>query len=350
MAKTGVLLLNLGTPESPQASDVRKYLHEFLMDPFVIDIPWIARALLVHGIILRNRPEKSAEAYRKIWTERGSPLLFHTLDLGKKVASLLGDEYKVEAIMRYGNPGVRSGLEKLQEAACERVIVFPLYPQYSLAATASSIEKVRKETSCLGMNVEFNFISPFYNDSAFIRCFAENIKMALNEKGVDYCLFSFHGLPERQIRKTDKTGRHCFSSSNCCSQIGEANQNCYRAQSFATAKLIALSLGLKPEQYGVSFQSRLGRTPWIKPYTDFVIPELAQRGVRRLAVISPSFVADCLETLEEIEIRTAHDFKAHGGEELTLVPSLNSTDQWAETVAQIINKASASYRKQNRQI
>jgi ferrochelatase len=335
--KTGVLLINLGTPDSPEAGDVRRYLREFLMDPFVVDIPWVARWLLVNGVILPRRPADSAALYRKVWTDRGSPLLYHLLDLVHGVQEQLGGAYVVRPGMRYGSPSIGSALAAFQKDRVDRVIAFPLYPQYSLAATESSLEELRTAARALDFKPPITSVPEFYDDPAFIDCFVERFRETL-ERGLafDHVVFSFHGLPERQIRKTDATGAHCLSRADCCRldprRPGAPNSRCYRAQCFRTATLIADGLRLAPEQYTVSFQSRLGRTPWIKPYTDVVYDELAARGIRRLAVLSPSFVADCLETLEEIAIRGRSQFERAGGESLSLVPSLNSDAPWVKTV------------------
>lgn len=338
----GLLLLNLGTPDSPEASDVRKYLAEFLMDPFVIDIPWPARAALVHGFVLPFRPKKSSDAYKKVWTTRGSPLLFHLEDLAAKVAPLL-PQYRVLTAMRYQKPSIRAALEQLQAREVSDITVFPLYPQYSLAATESSILKVREEARSLGLSSTLRFVPAFYNSPPFQQAFAEATREALADFSADYILFSFHGLPERQVKKTDATGGHCAPEAHdCCERIVDANASCYRAQSFATAHALARRLDFAPEDFGkkysVSFQSRLGRTPWIRPYTDFVLSELARRGVRKLAVVCPSFVADCLETLEEIAIRGREQFRSEGGGELRLVPSLNSRESWAKAIAEIVKE------------
>ncbi|MBS1984150.1 MAG: ferrochelatase [Bdellovibrionales bacterium] len=332
--KKALLLVNLGTPDDTTVPAVRRYLAEFLMDPYVIDIPLVARALLIYGIILPTRPAKSAAAYRQIWTERGSPLLFHSEDLTAKVRRLLPDVH-VELAMRYASPSIRSKLEVLRKAGAEEITVLPLYPQYSLAATASSVEKVKSELSAMGWSPRVKFVPAFYDHPGFIAAFAEIVRERMHALNPDYVLFSFHGLPERHVRKTDATGSHCLASENCCERMCEANRDCYRAQSFATARLMAKDLQLEAGKWSVSFQSRLGRTPWIKPYTDFVYPELAAKGFKRVLVVCPAFVADCLETLEEIAIRGREEFQKLGGQDLWLVPSLNSSDAWTQAVVDL---------------
>jgi ferrochelatase len=332
----GVLLINLGTPESPRVPEVRKYLAEFLMDPWVIDIPAPLRWLLVHGAILPTRPAKSAEAYAQIWTERGSPLMFHTMDLAERVRERLGAGYVVRAAMRYGQPSIEKGLRELKDAGVEKVRVLPLYPQYSLSATRTAIDATLRASRRVGFTAPMQILPDFFGDRGFLRAFTEVARPVLGDFKPDHVLFSFHGLPERHVRKTDATGKHCFSSGACCDRVGESNRQCYRAQSFHTARELARELGLGAGGWQVSFQSRLGRTPWIKPYTDLLYEPLVQQGVKRLAVMCPAFVADCLETLEEIQIRGREQFRAAGGEELRLVPSLNSSPAWVEAVCGMV--------------
>lgn len=332
----GAILLNLGTPDAPQASEVRQYLREFLMDPYVIDIPLPVRWLLVNGVILPTRPSKSAEAYQKIWTDRGSPLLFHLLDLVPKVQQQLGSEWRVLPAMRYGKPGIESVLSQFQKEGITDITVFPLYPQYSLAATETSVQQCQKIANRLSPEFRLKFVGAFYNDPGFIRAFAEKTRTHLTGYDYDHVLFSFHGLPERHVKKTDLRGDHCLSQENCCAEMNDANRNCYRAQCFQTAHAIARQLGLEKSRYTVCFQSRLGRNPWIKPYTDHFYESLPARGAKKIAVVCPAFVADCLETLEEIEMRGKEEFVQNGGEDLKLVPSLNSDDVWAQVVANLL--------------
>jgi len=333
--RTGVLLINLGTPNSPEVPDVRRYLKQFLMDPFVIDIPAAARWALVNLIILPRRPKASGEAYRKIWTDRGSPLLFHTLDLAEKVRALL-PECRVEPCMRYGHPSIESAVRQLVAHGVDRIVALPLYPQYSLAATESSRVELQRVVAEAGFRGEVRVVGDFFDEVTFIRAFADRIRRSLAEFKSDHLLMSFHGIPERHVRKTDPTGAHCLASESCCDRIVEANRLCYRAQCFATARAIARELGMGPSDYTVSFQSRLGRTPWIKPYTDLLYGPLAKRGIKRLAVACPAFVADCLETLEEVQIRGREQFIEEGGEDLRLIPSLNSDPLWAESVSRLV--------------
>ena len=325
--KSGVLLVNLGTPEAPQTPEVRRYLREFLSDPRVIDVPALARFILVNGIIAPFRAPKSAEAYRQVWTDRGSPLLFHGLDLRDGVRKELGS-VPVELAMRYGQPSIAAGLEALRGQGCDRLIVAALYPQYASSSTGSSLEKTYREAALRWNTPYVEALPAFYDDPRFLDAFAEVGRPVLEELKPDYVLFSYHGLPERHCTKSDESGNHCLKASSCCETIVAANRNCYRAQCFATTRGLRERLGLDESNSMISFQSRLGRTPWIQPYTDEEIVKLAKNGVRRLAVFCPAFVADCLETLEEIGMRAEEDFRAHGGEELRLVPSLNATPAW----------------------
>jgi ferrochelatase len=343
--KRGLLLLNLGTPDEPTSEKVRVYLREFLMDPYVVDIPYPFRWLLVHGAVLPRRPKASAAAYRQIWSERGSPLLEHLDALVARVRELAqASRWHVEGGMRYGNPSIGRALESFRERRIDDVVVLPLYPQYSLAATESSVRFTREAAARVAPGMRLSFVPAFYGDAGFIQAFARIAREALSGFAYDHLLFSFHGLPERQVRKTDRAlaaggPAHCLASPGCCDRIVEANRDCYRAQCYATARSLAQELGLSPDRYTVCFQSRLGRTPWIRPYTDAMYAELASRGVRRVAVMCPAFVADCLETLEEVRIRGRADFRRLGGEELRLVPSLNSSPEWAQAVLALAERA-----------
>jgi ferrochelatase len=337
--KTGVLLLNLGTPDAPETAPVRRYLREFLYDPRVIDIHPVGRMLLLEGAILPFRPSKSAEAYKKIWTDKGSPLLFHSVALKEAVQAKLGAAVPVELGMQYGNPSIPSALESLRQQQVEQIVVAPLYPQYSASSTGSALEKVYQHASTRWVIPAISTVGAFYDHPGFIEAFRDVARPVIDALNADHVLFSYHGLPERHMRKADDSGAHCLASKSCCDTLTPVNRNCYRAQCVATTKLLAQALQLAPEQYSLSFQSRLGRTPWIQPYTDLVIPELAKQGKRRIAVLCPAFVADCLETLEEIGLRAREQFKAEGGEELVLVPSLNATPRWIDAVVELLRDA-----------
>jgi len=333
--RTGLLLINLGTPDSPGVADVRRYLREFLFDPRVIDIPPLRRWLLLNLIILRFRPRQSAEAYSKIWTERGSPLLYLSQDLTDKVRERLGPGVSVRLGMRYGQPSIASALEELRADGVRRIVVFPLYPQYSSAATGSSIERVLACASELWNTPYLQFVPPFYDHPAFIDASVELIRPYLEQSDVDKVFFSFHGLPERHVKKSDGTRAHCLMRDDCCDGIVAANADCYRAQCHATARLLADRLGVPREKRILCFQSRLGRDPWIRPYTDELLVSEAKAGARRAVMLSPAFVTDCLETLEELGIRAVRSWKEAGGESLQVVPCLNAGDRWADALVSI---------------
>jgi len=336
---TGVLLVNLGTPEAPRPREVRRYLREFLSDPLVIDLPALPRWLLLHAVILPTRPRASAAAYEKIWTEEGSPLLLHGQALRDAVAAQLGDGFAVELGMRYGEPSLPSALDALRDAGVAEILVLPLFPQYSMAATGSVEMRVAKWVESASQAPPVRTLGAFYDDPGFLAAWAASARTELEAFAPDHVLFSYHGLPERQVRTADPSGSHCLASDSCCDAVGTVNRDCYRAQCFATTRALAARLGLAPDGHSSAFQSRLGRTPWIRPYTDHRLPELAAQGVERLAVLCPAFVADCLETLEEIGIRARAQWHELGGEELHLIPSLNAHPTWAAAVADLIRAA-----------
>ncbi len=334
----GVILLNLGTPEDPGSHSVKKYLKEFLMDPYVLDIPYLFRWLLVHVAILPRRPALSALAYQKIWTEKGSPLLVHLLALTQRVQEKIGSEWSVQPAMRYGSPSIRSALQELKKQGLTEILVVPMYPQYSLAATESSIQECIRIGRLVDPTAKLSFIDSFYEYPLFIQAFVSIIQENLKTYSYDHLLFSFHGLPERHIQKASPKSAGCLVNSTCCDEMRWENQKCYRAQCFASARLMAGGLGVSSENYTVSFQSRLGRTPWIRPYTDVLYRELPRRGIQRLAVVCPAFVADCLETLEEIQIRGKEEYLQNGGEDLKLVPSLNSSEIWVNALCELLQR------------
>jgi ferrochelatase len=338
--KTGLLLINLGTPAAPTARALRPYLREFLMDPRVIDVPALQRWLIVHLFILPFRPAKSAEAYEQVWTPEGSPLLVHGKALAAKVHRRLGAAAEVELGMRYGEPSIATALAALRGRGVRRIVVFPLYPQYSEATTGSTLEKLRKECTRSGWSPELHVVPPFYDRPEFLSAFVEVTLPVIERVRPEKVFISFHGLPERQILKADRSGSHCLRHDDCCDRIVDANRDCYRAQCMATARLLGDRLGLAEEQRVVCFQSRLGRTPWIRPYTDELLAEEARAGHRRAVILSPAFVADCLETLEELGIRGVATWREHGGETLELAPSLNAGDDWADAVVEIARESS----------
>jgi ferrochelatase len=337
-AKVGVLLVNLGTPDAPDPTAVRRYLREFLSDPRVLDIHPLARWLLLHAIILPLRPRRSAAAYAKIWGRDGSPLLAHGRALRDAVAQRLF-EIPVALAMRYGTPSIAAGLDELHAAGCDQVVMLPLFPQYASSSTGSAVQAAYREAGQRWNTPMLTVVPPFHDDLRFLEAFAQVAQPVLDALGPDHVLVSFHGLPERHMKKSDESGRHCLRSDDCCRKLVDANRNCYRAQCFATARALAGRLTLPDDAWSVAFQSRLGRDPWIRPYTDERIVELAKAGVRRVAVLCPAFVADCLETLEEIGIRARDDFRAAGGQELRLVPSLNAHPAWVDAVVGLVHDA-----------
>lgn len=337
MPRHGLLLINLGTPDAPRTREVRSYLREFLSDPRVLDMHPLSRFLVLNLFILPFRPRRSAAAYRLIWTDRGSPLLLHGQDLVERLEKRLGADVQIELAMRYKKPSISSALKRFRKAGIDQIVCLPLFPQYSSAAFGSAVQKLFEEAGKLWNVPSLQVVPPFYDHEGFLDACANEARTTLSELDADHILMSFHGLPERHISKSEEPGeRHCLQLKGCCDAIVLANRNCYRAHCFATARGIAERLDLDSEKYTVSFQSRLGRDPWIRPFTDEVVTELAKKGVRRLAVLSPAFVADCLETLEELAIRAAEDFRAHGGERLELVPSLNSSPAWVDAVVDLV--------------
>ncbi|MFL5752371.1 MAG: ferrochelatase [Bacteroidia bacterium] len=336
--KTGVLLINLGTPDSPSTGNVRKYLTEFLNDRRVIDISAFGRFVLVNGIIVPFRSSKSAKLYRQIWTDEGSPLLIHTKNVTAKLQAALGNDYIVEFAMRYQNPDIKSALEKLRKEKPSKIIILPLYPQYASSSTGSTLEKLFNELKEWEVIPSLNIISKFYDDENYINAFVEEGKK-FNIGEFDHVLFSYHGLPERHIKKGSAHygSDYCQLSDKCCSTINRSNQYCYRASCFYTTREIAKKLNIPVEKYTVSFQSRLN-DKWIKPYSDEVIKEKAKQGIKRMLVFSPAFVADCLETIYEIGTEYNEIFREHGGEKIELVKSLNDNEAWVETLKKMILK------------
>jgi protoporphyrin/coproporphyrin ferrochelatase len=322
--KSGLLIINLGTPAALNLTAVKRYLSEFLSDKRVIDLPWIIRFFLVHGLIIPFRAKKSLHAYTTIWSEQGSPLLSHSQQLVKQIQKEVNDDIKVLLAMRYGAPSIQAGLEELQ--SCSSITILPLYPQYSSAANGSSIEKTIQLIKGQEVIPSLKIISNFYQHPSYIQAQAEFIKMHFNPKS--HLLFSYHGIPERQIHKS---GCKKLCLHNCSTK----NSNCYRAQCYQTSNLIAQTLNLSTDQHSTSFQSRLGRTPWIKPYTDELLKTLAEQGIKHLTITCPSFVTDCLETLEEIGIRAREQWLQLGGEQFTLIPSMNDYSSWAKAILKI---------------
>lgn len=332
----GVLLLQLGTPDSTEVGDVRRYLREFLSDPRVLDIPAPARALLLNAVILPFRPRRSAEQYDKIWTEEGSPLLIHTENLAEALQERLGGGYQVRVAMRYQHPSIASALDDLAAAGCERIVIAPMFPQYSSAAYGSAVARALELTAENWNVPATSTIPPFYDHAGFVRSVAAIAAPLLEEFRPDHVLFSYHGLPESQIEKSDPSGEWCLERSDCCDTMRAENRFCYRAQCYATTRAVTDELDLAESGRSTAFQSRLAGQKWIEPYTDGVLDGLYADGVRRLAVLTPSFVADCLETLEEIGIRLREQWEGIGGEDLLLIPCVNASPEWAEALAAMV--------------
>lgn len=334
--KTGILLVNLGSPDSPSVSDVRRYLKQFLLDARVIDVPALPRNLLVRGIIAPFRAPKSAKTYASIWTAEGSPLVASGVKVAAKLQIALDpgkETYEVVLAMRYQNPSIHSALEVLRKANCERIRVIPLFPQYAGATTGSIHEEVMKIVSTWALIPSIELINSYPTHPSVVQGFAKNAR-ALNYHDYDHILFSFHGLPVRQLIKADNF-EHCQKAENCCSTLSFKNQFCYSAQCHATAQAVAANLGLESSQFSICFQSRLGKTPWLQPYTSDVIEHLAEKGAKKVLVLCPAFVADCLETIDEIGVEYAEEFIEAGGEELKLVPSLNDDDEWVSGLMEL---------------
>lgn len=331
----GALLVNLGSPESTSVKDVKKYLDEFLMDKHVFDIPYLVRAFVVKGIILNTRPEKSAEAYKKIWWDEGSPLIVLSERLHKKVKTK--SEIPVELSMRYGNPSIKKGIQILADKGVTEIFLIPLYPQFAMATTKTIVVLANKIIKKQFSTIKLTNIPAFYNKEDYIEVLSNSIQKKLNKTNPEYLLFSYHGIPERHIKKSDITKSHCKIDGSCCNNPSSAHEFCYRHQCYETTKLVAKRLNLGKGNYSTSFQSRLGRDPWLQPYTDQIISNFAKKGIKNLAVVTPSFVSDCLETLEEIGLEAKHSFIENGGSSFTTIPCLNDDDAWSNTLSKWIN-------------
>ncbi len=325
MSKPGVLLVNLGSPDSPSVPDVRKYLREFLMDGRVLDAPWPIRFCVVHFAILPSRPKQSAAAYQKIWLPEGSPLVVIT----RRVQAALQARLKipVELAMRYQHPSIPDAVESLRRQDVTELVLIPLFPHYAMSSFETAVERVKEVLKKCAPQMSLQVAPPYYADPDYLGALVASAADYLKQS-YDHLLFSFHGLPERHLRKSDPTGRHCLAAKDCCTVASPAHATCYRAQCFKTVGAFVQKTGVPAGKYSIAFQSRLGKDPWLKPYTDFELPRLAKAGVRKLLVMCPAFVADCLETLEEIGMRGRETFREAGGEELTLIPCLNEHPLW----------------------
>ena len=337
MKKQGVLLVNLGSPDSTSVADVRRYLREFLMDPRVLDMPWLLRAFVVHAFILPSRPKHSAEAYGKIWTPEGSPLVVTSRNVQCKLQQRLGADVPVELAMRYQNPGIRSALASLRAQGVSDLLVVPLFPHYAMSSYETAAVRAQELAAQVAPGMQLKIAPPFFNDPAYIQALVASASDSL-AADYDHLLFSFHGLPERHLRKADPTGCHCLKTPDCCERQSPAHQTCYRAQCFATVRAFSKAAVLPPGKFSVAFQARLGSDPWLKPYTDAELVRLAESGVKKLLVICPAFVCDCLETLEEVAMRGRETFLAAGGEEFTVIPCLNEHPQWLHALETLVRR------------
>jgi ferrochelatase len=332
----GVLLVNLGSPKSPTPKDVKPYLEEFLMDERVIDVPKWLRTLLVKGIILNTRPKKSAKAYKKIWWDQGSPLIVLSERLQQKVAAKTS--IPIALAMRYGQPSIAAGLAELNQKGVNEVLLIPLYPQHAMATTETIIvlaEEIRLKNY---PKMIFSHLPAFYGHPDYVRVLSNSIQEYLQEKSWEHLLFSYHGVPERHIRKSDVTKSHCSIDQQCCNTSSKAHTYCYRHQCYETTKQVADYLELRPGTYSTSFQSRLAGDKWLRPYTDKTVEAFAKNGTKNLAVVTPAFISDCLETLEEIGMEAKEDFEDKGGHELHVVPCINDRADWVNVLSRWVDE------------
>ena len=330
----GILLVNLGSPDSTSVGDVRRYLNEFLMDGRVIDTPWLLRRLIV-GMILINRPRESAHAYEKIWTKEGSPLVVTSRNVCRKLQERV--PAPVELAMRYQNPSIESAVRKLSERQVDELFLIPLFPHYAMSSYETAVVRVREVARKIAPGMKIAVQPPYGDAPDYITALAASVADQL-AAGYDHLLFSFHGIPERHLRLSDPTGGHCLAAANCCEIASPAHATCYRAQCFKTVAALVKQAGVPAGKFSVSFQSRLGRDPWLKPYTDFVLAELPGRGIKKLLVVCPAFVSDCLETIEEIGIRGRETFLSAGGQEFAQIPCLNEHPLWIAALEKMVRR------------
>ncbi len=329
--KRGVMLMNLGSPDSTEVKDVSRYLKEFLMDERVIDYPWFLRTLLVKGIIVPFRAPKSAEAYKTVWTKEGSPLVVLTKQLQQALQKEVTE--KVVISMRYGNPSPEAAFEELlqKEPGLEEVVLVPLYPHYAMSSYETAVEYAMETYKKKNYSFKISTIKPFFDDPAYLDAMVTNIQPYLQQE-YDHILFSYHGIPERHIRKSDTTGQHCLAVNDCCNIASPAHAHCYRHQAFTTTRKIVEMLKIPVAKHSIAFQSRLGKG-WLQPFTDIRLEEMPKEGIKKLLVICPAFISDCLETLEEIDERGREEFLKAGGESFTMIPCLNTHPVWVKAIA-----------------
>ena len=335
MPKKGVLLINVGTPDEPTVKSVRNYLREFLLDPDVIDAPYIIRQLLVRGIILRVRPRKVAPLYQKIWMEDGSPLRVYSDRITRSLNEMVED-IEFEFAMRYGNPSIESGLRALQQRGVEELLLLPMFPHYAQATTESALKHAYKQLNSMDWNPEIIEMGNFETDEEYVIPLTNSIQSQLDEDA--HLLFSYHGLPVSHVKRIDKSKNHCQKISECCSIKSDANELCYGHHCMNTTQTVVGLLGLNDDQWSLSFQSRIGPVKWLEPSTMDKVEELVQRGIKKLAIVAPAFLADGLETLEELDIGIREHFIELGGEELTVIKCLNDNEDWVQGLSKLISK------------
>ncbi|MBC7851331.1 MAG: ferrochelatase [Chitinophagaceae bacterium] len=335
--RKGIVLMNLGSPESTSVRDVRKYLNEFLMDERVIDMNYLLRLLLVKGIITPFRAPKSAAAYKSIWTKEGSPLIVLSKQLQSAFQNIV--EEPVTLAMRYGNPSPKDAFEELLSInpAIEEVMLVPLYPHYAMSSYETAVEYAKEIHRKSKFSFRLTALKPFYNDEDYLRALVASIQPFI-QQDYDHILFSYHGIPERHVQKTDITASHCLKNPDCCSVASPAHAFCYRHQCISTTNHAAAALGIPKEKFSFSFQSRLGRDEWLKPYTVIRLQEMPKEGIKKLIILCPAFISDCLETLEEIAEEGKEVFMHAGGESFTLIPCLNLNAKWIEALNKMIQK------------
>ena len=343
MTSSAVLLINLGSPDAPTVPAVRRYLREFLMDGRVLDAPWPIRFMIVHGFILPFRPRRSAEAYHQVWTAEGSPLVV----ISRRVQKLLQARVAapVELAMRYQNPSITEALQRLAGTGATELHLIPLFPHYAMSSYETAVERVKELLPRLAPRLRLRVQAPFFDDPDYIAALAASAEPDLRQE-YDHLLFSFHGLPERHLRKSDPTGRHCLAAAHCCQTASPAHATCYRHQCFRTVEAFVRKLGVAEGKYSVAFQSRLGRDPWLKPASDRRLLELPGLGVKRLVVICPAFVSDCLETLEEMGLRGRASFLQAGGQSFRLVPCLNEHPLWLAALEKMVHNVLGTTSRQ----
>ena len=336
MSKRAVLLVNLGSPASTSVGDVRRYLREFLGDERVLDVPAPLRWLLLEGVILRTRPKKSAHAYASVWKPEGSPLVLTSMSVQKKLSETLGKDIPVYLAMRYGKPSIPDVLNQMKADGIEQVFLMPQDPHYAMSSWETVVVKVYQDAEKLFPTLKIDLLQPFYQDADYIEALYE-VSAPYFSKPHDLLLFSYHGIPERHLRKGDPSKAHCMEVKDCCSHCSPVQSTCYRAQVFATTKALVKRAGIATDKYSVSFQSRLAGEPWLTPFTDKVLEEFPKQGVKKILVMCPAFVSDCLETLEEISVEAKETFIEAGGEEFEQIPCLNDQKPYIDFLAGRVN-------------